>query len=113
MLTIKNECKWERLASNATKKLTYGDVLGRLSDLVPLGVSRYLHRDNRPEFTANRVRDCLECVKLQILFMESGSLGRIFHTGLLYGGQGAVKQYRCRYDTTCQHGLREHRPPAL
>ncbi len=74
MLTIIDEYTRECLSIDVARRLTSEDVLERLSDLfIRRGVPRYLRSDNGPEFTANRVREWLERVEVQALFIEPGS----------------------------------------
>ena len=74
MLTIIDEYMRECLAIDAARRLTSEDVLERLSDLfVRRGMPRYLRSDNGSALTANHVREWLERVEVQTLFIESGS----------------------------------------
>ena len=74
MLTIIDEYMRECLAIDAARRLTSEDVLERLSDLfVRRGMPRYLRSDHGSALTANHVREWLERVEVQTLFIESGS----------------------------------------
>ena len=74
MLTMIDEFTRECLAIDVSRRLTSEDVLERLSDLfIHRGPPEYIRSDNRPEFTAHRVRDWLENVGVKSLFIEPGS----------------------------------------
>ena len=81
MLTIIDEYTRECLSIDVARRLTSEDVLERLSDLfIRRGVPRYLRSRptlrvgaRGPEFTAHRVRQWLERVEVQTLFIEPGS----------------------------------------
>ena len=56
------------------RKLKSEDALERLSDLfIRRGVPKYIRSDNGPEFTANNIREWLNRVEVQTLFIEPGS----------------------------------------
>jgi len=64
----------ECLAIDVARSLKSEDVLERLNDLfVRRGVPKYIRSDNGSEFTAHKVRDWLERVGVQTLFIEPGS----------------------------------------
>jgi transposase InsO family protein len=88
MLMIIDEYTRECLSIDVARRLTSEDVLERLSDLfIRRGVPRYLRSRptptqaalvcpvgaRGPEFTANCVREWLERVEVQALFIEPGS----------------------------------------
>jgi len=74
MLTLIDEHTRECLAIDVARNLKSEDVLERLSDLfVRHGVPKYIRSDKGPEFTAIKVRDWLDRVKVQTLFIEPGS----------------------------------------
>ena len=74
MLTLIDEFTRECLAIDVRRKLNSEDVLERLSELfIHRGVPEYIRSDNGPEFTALKVRDCLERVQVKTLFIEPGS----------------------------------------
>ena len=74
MLAIIDEYTRECLAIGVARRLNSEDVLDRLSDLfVRRGTPNYIHSDNGPEFTADRVRDWLERVDVKTLYLEPGS----------------------------------------
>ena len=76
MLTIIDEFTRECLAIDVARRLTSEDVLERLSNLfIRRGVPRYLRSDNGPEITASRVREWLDRVEVQTLFIEPASPG--------------------------------------
>jgi len=74
MLTLIDEYTRECLSIDVARSLKSEDVLERLSDLfVRRGVPKYIRSDNGSEFTACKVRDWLERVQVQTLFIEPGS----------------------------------------
>ncbi len=74
MLVIMDEYSRECLSIDVARRLNSEDVLERLNDLfIRRGTPAYLRSDNGPEFTARRVRDWLERVEVQTLFIEPGS----------------------------------------
>ncbi len=74
MLTIVDEYTRECLAIDVSRKLTSEDVLERLIDLfVRKGVPDHSRSDNGSEFTAKRVREWLERVGVNTLYIEPGS----------------------------------------
>jgi len=74
MLTLIDEFTRECLAIDVAQRMTSEAVLARLSDLlIQLGPPEYIRSDNGPEFTAQRVRDCLERAGVETLFIEPGS----------------------------------------
>ena len=71
MLTIIDEYSWECLAIDLARRLTSKYVLERLIDLfIRRDVPRYLGSDKSLEFTAHRVRERLDRVEVQTLFIE-------------------------------------------
>ena len=110
--------------------MTSEQVLERLSDLfVRRGVPRYIRSDNGPEFTAMRVREWLERVGVQTLFIEPGSPwengyiesfngrlrdellnGEIFET--LLEAKVLIERWRVEYNTVRPHSSLGYRPPA-
>ena len=74
ILTLMDEHTRECLSIDVARSLKSEDVLERLSDLfVCRGVPKYLRSDNGSEFTAHKVRDWLDRVGVQTLFIEPGS----------------------------------------
>ena len=130
MLTLMDEHTRECLSIDVARSLKSEDVLERLSDLfVRRGVPKYLRSDNSSEFTAHKVRDWLERVGMQTLFIEPGSPwengyiesfngklrdellnGEIFDT--LFEAQVLVERWRRYYNTVRPHSSLGYRPPA-
>ena len=130
MLTLLDEFTRECLAIDVSRRLTSEDVLERLSDLfVRRGVPRYIRSDNGPEFTAGKVREWLERVDVQTLFIEPGSPwengyiesfngklrdellnGEIFET--LLEAKVLIERWRQEYNTLRPHSALGYRPPA-
>lgn len=130
MLTLLDEFTRECLAIDVSRRLTSEDVLERLSDLfVRRGVPRYIRSDNGPEFTARKVREWLERVEVQTLFIEPGSPwengyiesfngklrdellnGEIFETQL--EAKVLIERWRREYNTLRPHSALGYRPPA-
>ncbi len=130
MLTLIDEHTRECLSIDVARSLKSEDVLERLSDLfVRRGVPKYLRSDNGPEFTAHKVRDWLERVKVQTLFIQPGSpwengyiesfngklrdelLDReLFDT--LLEAKVLIERWRRHYNTIRPHSSLGYRPPA-
>jgi putative transposase len=130
MLTLIDEYTRECLAIDVARRLTSEDVLERLSDLfVCRGVPNYIRSDNGPEFTAKRVREWLQHVKVKTLFIEPGSpwengyvesfngklrdelLDReVFDT--LTEAKVLLERWRREYNTFRPHSSLGYRPPA-
>ena len=74
MLTVVDEFTRECLAIDVGRSIKSDDVLERLTDLfVRRGTPAYLRSDNGPEFVNRSVREWLERVGVQTLFIEAGS----------------------------------------
>ena len=74
MLTLIDEYTRECLAIEVQRRLKSQDVLDVLRDLfVTRGTPDFIRSDNGPEFTAIAVRDWLERVAVQTLFITPGS----------------------------------------
>jgi putative transposase len=130
MLTLMDEHTRECLSIDVARKLKSEDVLERLSDLfVRRGVPKYIRSDNGPEFTANKVRDWLERVEVQTLFIEPGSPwengyiesfngklrdellnGELFDT--LLEAKVLVECWRRHFNTVRPHSSLGYQPPA-
>lgn len=130
MLTLIDEFTRECLAIDVERRLTSEQVLERLSDLfVRRGVPKYIRSDNGPEFTALKVRDWLERVDVQTLFIEPGSPwengyiesfngklrdellnGEIFET--LLEAKVLIERWRIEYNTVRPHSSLGYSPPA-
>ena len=64
----------ESLAIDVARRLTSEQVLERLGQLfVERGVPAYLRSDNGPEFIAQAVREWLQRLGVQTLYIEPGS----------------------------------------
>ncbi len=130
MLTLIDEHTRECLAIDVARSLKSEDVLERLSDLfVRRGVPKYIRSDNGPEFTAHKVRDWLERVKVQTLFIEPGSpwengyiesfngklrdelLDRELFNAMLEA-KVLIERWRKHYNTVRPHSSLGYQPPA-
>ena len=130
ILAIVDEYSRECLALVVKRRLTSQDVLDCLRDLfVERGAPEYIRSDNGPEFTANAVREWLEKVCVQTLFIEPGCPwengyvesfngklrdellnGEIFYT--LKEAQTLIERWRIHFNTKRPHSSLGYRPPA-
>jgi putative transposase len=130
ILTIVDEYTRECLALNSDRKITSEDVIHTLTGLfIQRGTPVYLRSDNGPEFTAKAIRDWLERLKVQTLFIEPGCpwengyvesfngklrdelLNReIFYT--LTEAEVLLERWRIHYNTKRPHSALQYRPPA-
>ncbi len=130
ILTIVDEYTRECLALKSGRKITSEDVIHTLSDLfTQRGTPAYLRSDNGPEFTAKTIRDWLERLKVQTLFIEPGCpwengyvesfngklrdelLNReIFYT--ITEAEVLLERWRVHYNTKRPHSALGYRPPA-
>ena len=128
MLTLIAEFTRECLAIDVARRMTSEDVLERLSEpFIQRGPPEYIRSDNGPEFTAHRVRDWLENVVVNTLFIESGSSwenGFIesFHGKLrdellnvelfdaLLEAKVLIERWRIHYNTVRLHSSLGYRP---
>jgi transposase InsO family protein len=130
MLTVIDEYTRECLAIKVERKLKSIDVLETLADLFLIkGVPEYIRSDNGPEFTAKTVREWLDRIGSQTLFIEPGSPwengynesfngklrdellnGEIFYT--LKEAKILIEQWRRHYNTVRPHSSIGYRPPA-
>ena len=130
MLTVIDEYSRECLAIRTERRQNQETVLETLSDLFLLhGPPEHLRSDNGAEFTATAVREWLEKLAVQTLFIEPGSPwengynesfngklrdellnGEIFQT--LREAQVLVEQWRVHYNTSRPHSSLNYRPPA-
>ncbi|WDI41526.1 IS3 family transposase [Bremerella sp. P1] len=130
MLTLIDEYTRECLAIDVARQLTSEDVLERLSDLfVRRGVPDFIRSDNGSEFTATKVRDWLERVEVNTLYIEPGSpwengyiesfngklrdelLDRELLDTLLEA-KVLIERWRVEYNTVRPHSSLGYRPPA-
>jgi putative transposase len=130
MLTLVDEYTRECLAIDVARRLRSDDVLERLSWLFATrGVPKHLRSDNGPEFTAKVVRQWLQRVGVNTLFIEPGSPwengyvesfngklrdellnGEIFYT--LKEAKILIERWRVHYNTVRPHSALGYRPPA-
>ena len=130
MLAVVDEYSRECLALVVARRLRATDVLETRADLfVTHGAPRYLRSDNGPEFTANLVREWLQALAGQTLFIERGSpwengyvesfngklrdelLAReTFYT--LTEAKVLIERWRWQYNTVRPHSALGYRPPA-
>jgi len=130
MLTVIDEFTRECLSIETQRQLNSQDVLDVLRDLfVDRGTPEYIRSDNGAEMTALAVREWLERVAVQTLFIEPGSpwengynesfngklrdelLDReIFYS--LREAQVLVERWRQEYNRIRPHSSLGYRPPA-
>ncbi len=130
MLVVVDEFSRECLAIEVARRLNSTDVLDCLGELfVNRGLPDYIRSDNGPEFTAKAVRDWLQKLGVQTLFIEPGSPwengyveslngklrdellnGEIFYT--LTEAQVLVELWRREYNQVRPHSSLGYRPPA-
>ena len=129
MLTILDEHTREFLTIDVARKLKSEDALERLSDLfIRRGVPKYIRSDNGPGFTANNIREWLNRVEVQTLFIEPGSPWEngyiesfngklrdklldceLFDT--LLEAKVLIERWRHHYNTASPHSSLGYRPP--
>ena len=130
LLTLVDESTRECLAIDVKRRMNHQDVLDRLAELfVERGVPQYIRPDNGAEFTARAVRDWLQAVGVQTLYIEPGSPwengyiesfngklrdellnGEIFDT--LWEAQVLTQRWRRIYNQERPHSSLGYRPPA-
>ena len=130
MLVIVDEFTRECLAIEVARSLRSQHVLECLGDLfLKRGTPDYIRSDNGPEFTAHAVREWLDGVDVDTLFIEPGSPwengyvesfngkfrdellnGEIFYT--LKEAQVIIERWRREYNTFRPHSALGYRPPA-
>jgi putative transposase len=130
MLTVIDEYSRECLAIVVARRLGSDDVLHCLTMLfITQGIPENIRSDNGSEFTAKAVREWLNRVGVQTLYIEPGSpwengynesfngklrdelLNReIFYT--LKEAQVLIEQWRQQYNTIRPHSALNYRPPA-
>lgn len=130
LLTMLDECSRECLAIEVGRKLSSEDVLRVLGHLfVHRRIPTCIRSDNGPEFTAVAVREWLERVGVQTLFIEPGSpwengynesfngklrdelLNGEILTSLLEA-RVLVEAWRREYNEVRPHSSLGYRPPA-
>ncbi len=130
MLTVIDEYTRECLAIRTERRHNQETVLEALSDLfLQYGPPERIRSDNGAEFTATAVREWLQRLEVQTLFIEPGSPwknsynesfngklrdellnGEIFFT--LREAQVLIEQWRQHYNTIRSHSSLGYRPPA-
>jgi transposase InsO family protein len=130
LLTMLDEYSRECLTIEVGRKLSSEDVLRVLGRLfVRRGIPSYIRSDNGPEFTAVAVREWLERVGVQTLFIEPGSPwengynesfngklrdellnGEVFTN--LWEARVLTEEWRREYNEVRPHSSLGYRPPA-
>jgi len=130
MLTVVDEYSRECLAIGVERRITSDDVLFCLTELfLKHGAPDYIRSDNGPEFTAKVVRQWLDRLEVQTLYIEPGSpwengynesfngklrdevLNReIFYT--IKEAKVIIEKWRQEYNTFRPHSALEYLPPA-
>ena len=130
ILTLIDEYTRECLALKVARKLNSQDVLEQLGYLfIYRGLPGFIRSDNGPEFTAKAVRNWLERLGVQTLFIEPGSpwengynesfngklrdellKGEIFTT--LLEATVLIENWRKEYNQFRPHSSLGYRPPA-
>ncbi|MEO0525558.1 MAG: IS3 family transposase [Pseudomonadota bacterium] len=130
MLTLIDEYSRECLAIEVQRQLRSGDVLHAVADaMLQHGIPQHIRSDNGPEFIAKALREWLEYVGVQTLFIEPGSPwengynesfngklrdellnGEIFYT--LREAQVLIENWRLHYNTIRPHSSLGYQPPA-
>ena len=130
ILTLIDEYTRECLALKVARKLNSQDVLEQLGYLfIYRGLPGFIRSDNGPEFTAKAVRNWLEQLGVQTLFIEPGSpwengynesfngklrdellKGEIFIT--LLEPKVLIENRRKEYNQFRPHSSLGYRPPA-
>lgn len=130
ILTLIDEYSRECLAIDVARSIRSIDVLQTLARLfLDRGVPEYLRSDNGPEMTSILIRDWLDTLEVQTLFIEPGSPwengfvesfngrlrdeflnGEIFYT--LREAQILIEAWRREYNEFRPHSSLGYRPPA-
>ena len=130
ILTLIDECTRECLALKVARRLRSQDILEQLGYLfIYRGLPNFIRSDNGPEFTAKAVRNWLERLGVQTLFIEPGSPwengynesfngkfrdellnGEIFTT--LLEAKVFIEQWRKEYNQFRPHSSFNYQPPA-
>jgi transposase InsO family protein len=130
MLTVIDEYSRQCLAIRTERRQNQETALETLADLFLLhGPPDYIRSDNGAEFTATAVREWLDRLDVQTLFIEPGSPwengynesfngklrdellnGEIFYT--LKEAKVLIEQWRVHYNTIRPHSSLGYRPPA-
>jgi putative transposase len=130
MLNIIDEFTRECLKIEVDRKLNSDDVQYSLMQLfLTKGIPEYIRSDNGKEFTAKKVREWLNNLKVRTLFIEPGSPwengyvesfnsrlrdnllnGEIFDN--LLEAKVVIEQWRKEYNTIRPHSSLNYNPPA-
>ena len=130
MLTLIDEYSRECLAIEVQRRLRSDDVLHVVADAIMAhGPPQYVRSDNGPEFVARALREWLQQVGVQTLFIEPGSPwengynesfngklrdeflnGEVFYS--LREAQILIETWRQQYNTVRPHSSLGYRPPA-
>jgi putative transposase len=130
VLVVVDEYTRECLALEVGRKLNSEDVLATLARVfVGRGAPAHIRSDNGAEFTAQAVRDWLERVGVQTLYIEPGSPwengyvesfngkfrdellnGEIFYT--MREAKAIIERWRRHYNGERPHSSLGYRPPA-
>jgi len=130
LLTVVDEYSRECLAIEVGRKLTSKDVLRVLANLMlKHGVPEHIRSDDGPEFVAKVVREWLQRLEVETLFIEPGSPwengyiesfngrlrdellnGEIFYT--LHEARVLIEMWRRHYNHVRPHSSLGYRPPA-
>ena len=130
LLTMIDEFTRECLAIRAARRLNSYHVIETLGDcMLQHGVPEHVRSDNGAEMTARRVKQWLQTVGTQPLFIEPGSPwengycesfngklrdeclnGEIFYS--LKEAQVVIEMWRKHYNTIRPHSALGYRPPA-
>lgn len=130
LLTMIDEFTRECLAIRVARRLNSHHVIETLGDcMLARGVPEHVRSDNGTEMTARRVREWLETVGAQPLFIEPGSPwengycesfngklrdeclnGEIFYS--VKEAQVVIEMWRTHYNTVRPHSALCYRPPA-
>jgi putative transposase len=130
ILTLIDEYTRECLALKVARRLRSPDILEQLGYLfIYRGLPNFIRSDNGPEFTAKAVRNWLERLGVQTLFIEPGSPwengynesfngklrdellnGEIFTT--LLEAKVLIENWRIEYNQIRPHSSLNYQPPA-
>ena len=130
LLTLIDEATRECLAIRVGRCVRGPEVIETLSDAMLIhGIPEHIRSDNGPEMTSKRVRNWLQQIGVQTLFIEPGSPwengynesfngklrdeclnAEIFYS--LKEAQIIIEQWRRHYNTKRPHSSLGYRPPA-
>ena len=130
LLTLIDEATRECLAIRVGRCVRGPEVIETLSDAMLFhGIPEHIRSDNGPEMTSKRVRNWLQQISTQTLFIEPGSPwengynesfngklrdeclnGEIFYS--LKEAQTIIEQWQQHYNTKRPHSSLGYRPPA-